>query len=108
LLVPVGPRGILPGFTTGSLVCTILQLAYNETGVARLKYIHSISNVERDHDSSRQLEYKERVMGLLGIQKISDEEYLKRLKRKRDIYLQQIKILEQEQEKEGRSDSKEG
>ncbi|KAI0072791.1 hypothetical protein K474DRAFT_1604461, partial [Panus rudis PR-1116 ss-1] len=34
-----GRPGIFPGISTGGIVCTILQLAYNEVGILRVKYV---------------------------------------------------------------------
>jgi hypothetical protein len=42
-------------------------------------------------------------MTLLGFNQLSDDEYLKKLKRVREVYIQQIDKLERQMEQEGSS-----
>ncbi|KAI0797594.1 hypothetical protein C8Q75DRAFT_9599 [Abortiporus biennis] len=104
-----GPRGILPGMVTASIVCTLLQLGYNEIGVARIRYVSrqlqaSSQKLQIQPNSNEPLEppksISDRVAGWLGISKVSDEEYLRRLKRQRENYLVRIAELEKEKELE--------
>lgn len=53
--------------------------------------------------------FGERLLALIGITKVSDDEYLRRLKAKREIHLQRIRelesILEKEKSEEGKDQS---
>jgi len=49
--------------------------------------------------------FKEKVMALLGLHQLSDDEKLTKLKRARDAYLQEIEKLEQKNMDEKRSTS---
>ncbi|CAL1705174.1 unnamed protein product [Somion occarium] len=108
-----GRSGIAPGVTTGGLLCTLLQLAYNELGVVRLKYLSrtlqtqevapsvSATKVATTSSSSvsvntEPVPWTERIFSLFGLQKVSDEEYLARLKRDRDAHLRRIAELERQ------------
>ncbi|KAK7693775.1 hypothetical protein QCA50_003347 [Cerrena zonata] len=109
-----GRAGIPSGMTTGALVCTVLQLAYNELGVVRLKYVSKkLQEVEGQSQHvlpvtasspalpppSEPVPWTERVFTLFGLQKVSDEEYLTRLKGERAAHLQRIAELEKEEER---------
>lgn len=107
--------------TTGALLCTLLQLAYNELGVMRLNYISkklqspmktearsnlsisqpvpaATSETSLSSPSVERVPWTDRVFSLFGLQKVSDEEYLARLKRDRDAHLRRIAELEKETE----------
>jgi len=113
-----GRRAIVPGITTGAFVCGLLQLIFNEVGVTRIKYLSqpkpessmgkSSSTPQLSQPPSEPvIPFVERIMISLGLHKLSDEEYLKRLKQTRDGYLQQIKKLE-DLEKERGKERKDG
>ena len=94
-----GRVGILPGALTASLVCSILQLGYNELRVWRVHYV-SRQHGEAALDSkpstpSRPL--RERLLLLLGIHRMSTEEYLMKLKKQREEALRRIAELEAEE-----------
>ncbi|KAL5511181.1 hypothetical protein ACEPAH_4396 [Sanghuangporus vaninii] len=110
-----GSRGVLPGAFTASLACTTLQLLVNELDVQRVRYVsHSdrsstsasvLSASESQNATStdaNQRSFGERVLAFLGITKVDDTEYLRRLKAKRDKHLARIRELEAQIEKERR------
>ena len=110
-----GRRAILPGALTAGAVCTVLQLAYNELGVLRLKYIsrHTKDPLVGRHLPSpppiavvAQKPILERILVAFGMQPLSDEEYLTKLKYTRDIHLKRIKKLEQQLEAEKPTEQK--
>ncbi|PCH37861.1 hypothetical protein WOLCODRAFT_95998 [Wolfiporia cocos MD-104 SS10] len=110
-----GPAGLVPGATTAGLVCTFLQLAFNEFDIARVKYVSrrlqepresgftpaiSENTAQVQDPEERPKSFLERMLIKLGGQQVSDEEYLDRLKYKRDHLLQRIAELEKERETE--------
>ncbi|KZT71305.1 hypothetical protein DAEQUDRAFT_666338 [Daedalea quercina L-15889] len=114
-----GRPGIIPGMVTAGLVCTTLQLLYNELGIARIRYVSrklqvqqapqthpspqsspSVSHLESEPTQS----LTERIFSVFGWRKVSDEEYLEKLKFKRDFYLRRIAQLEEERENVDRED----
>ena len=112
----------MPGVVTAGLVCTMLQFAYNELGIARIKYVSrklqppppppapstSSSVVPQPAlpapqvDDEPKLSLSERVFTALGWHKVSDEQYLERLKLKRGMYLHRIAELEREMAEEAK------
>ena len=42
---------------------------------------------------------------MIGVQKLTDEEYILRLKTKRDVLLEKIEVLEKQVEEENKSNS---
>ena len=96
----------MPGVVTASVLCSLLQLGYNELGVMRIKY------VSRKIDEARQpIAAKSEVMTMppepskpilqrvfewMGMPKISDEEYLQKLYAKRADVLRRIAQIEAE------------
>ena len=116
-----GLRAVIPGAITVGVVATLLQLGCNEFAVQRLKLIArqrlsgdgSIPADPQPGPTSRYSELSEhkstslktRVLSLLGIRKLSEDEYLQRLKIQRDHYLLQIAKLEQQLEEEKKTDN---
>ena len=112
----------MPGVVTAGLVCTMLQFAYNELGIARIKYVSrklqppppppapstSSSVVPQPALPAPQVDdepkpsLSERVFTALGWHKVSDEQYLERLKLKRGMYLHRIAELEKEMAEEAK------
>lgn len=107
----------MPGVVTAGLVCTMLQFAYNELGIARIKYVSrklqpppqppasstSTSAVPQpappapsQADDEPKPSLSERVFTALGWHKVSDEQYLEKLRLKREMYLHRIAELEKE------------
>jgi hypothetical protein len=112
-LFPAGPKAILPGALTASALCTLLQLAYNELGVSRLRYISRLkeeSSMPKTPASSTthspiisseaSKSFSARILTTLGLQPLSDQEYLDKMKMTRETYLKRIAILEEQLEKE--------
>lgn len=101
---------------TGGFVCTLLQLAFNEMSIARIKYVSrrvqvaqpgmTGNSIEQSQPPPTPLEEErpkplvERILLTLGFKPISDEEYLEKLKFKRDFYLRRIAELEEERHRE--------
>ena len=92
------------------MAATLLQLGYNEFTVQRLKLIvHQRSSkdgsvpadshprpasVFSELEQHETMSLKTRVLSLLGVQRLTEDEYLQRLKIQRDHYLLQIAKLE--------------
>ncbi|KAH9843206.1 uncharacterized protein C8Q71DRAFT_240181 [Rhodofomes roseus] len=106
-----GRPGIVPGMVTAGLVCTMVQLLYNELGVARIKYVSRKLQASQaptpasappqhppDHDFEPPRSVSERIFSMLGWHKVSDDDYLAKLKLKREMYLRRIAELEQEKQ----------
>lgn len=111
-IISGGPAGIAPGAITATLLCSLLQLGYNELGVIRVKYVsrkldearHSRSSIPGHEvvilppEPSKPL--IQRMLDWMGMPQISDEEYLQRLRLKRANALQRIAEIEAAQPKE--------
>ncbi|KAG5642877.1 hypothetical protein DXG03_001919 [Asterophora parasitica] len=96
-----GPRAILPGALTIGAACTLLQLAFNEAAITRVKYISGLSvsaPVKPATPPSKPL--FERFLGMFGLQPVTDEQYVEKLKATRDGHLKRIAELEQQIETE--------
>ncbi|TFK63230.1 hypothetical protein BDN72DRAFT_776151 [Pluteus cervinus] len=95
-----GPRAIIPGAIMAASVCSLLQLAYNELGLRRLQYLmHPPQPVvevplPQPEVVPTQKSISDRIASLLGMQTVSDEQYLMRLKKTRDMHLKRIEELE--------------
>ena len=122
-----GVKGIMPGAVTASLLCTFLQVAYNELGIMRLKFISDqLKKTQAQQDDAGKTlapatklpetatstpeasivvvppppsqPMSERIFAWLGFQRVSDEDYLERLKAERDGHLRRIAELEKEKQ----------
>lgn len=98
------------------MAATLLQLGYNEFTVQRLKLIvHQRSSgdgsvpvdshprpasVLSELEQHETISLKIRVLSLLGVQRLTEDEYLQRLRIQRDHYLLQIAKLERKLEEE--------
>ncbi|KAH0583535.1 hypothetical protein H2248_009162 [Termitomyces sp. 'cryptogamus'] len=96
-----GPRAILPGMLTIGAVCTLLQLAYNEATVSRLRYISGLkvkapANEAPAAPAPRSKTASERFLTLIGVHQVTEEEYLEKMKATRDRHLRRIAELEQQ------------
>ncbi|KAF9469369.1 hypothetical protein BDZ94DRAFT_1182175 [Collybia nuda] len=106
-----GPKAILPGALTAGAICTLLQMAYNELGVTRLKYISRLNkedpiskidvpSISTPIPQGGAKSFSEKVLTLVGLQPISDDEHLAKMKIKRETYLKRIAELEAQLEVE--------
>jgi hypothetical protein len=98
-----GRRSIVPGAFTAGIACVLLQAAYNELGIQRIKYVGRISRQPDDSpvqtEAPAEPSLKTRFLGALGVRMLSDEELLAKFRREREIHLKKIQELEQELEK---------
>ena len=81
----------------------MFQLGYNELGIVRVKFVSrkiQEKTVEPEAAptpiSPERTTLFDRFLSVIGFRKLSDEEYLKVLKKQRDEALQRIAVLEQE------------
>jgi hypothetical protein len=97
----------------GSVFCTLGQVLYNEIGVQRLKFISrrylipsqpptpSVS-VPAEPPMPKQ-PLLERVIFAIGMNRLSDEEYITQLREERAAYLRRIAKLEAQLEEDKKS-----
>lgn len=116
-----GRRGLAPGFTTGALMCTLLQWCFNEFNISRIRYVSANSAAPTQHKIHSSVDAgqgspaefstpvvmqptlveppascspMDRILSMFG-QHISDEKYLERLKMERESHLRRIAELEE-------------
>ena len=115
-LLQAGRLTIVSGAVTASTVCIMLQYACNELGIAKLRYVSRLQEENRllkTQSSSNQLQngssnqaYEpsssvfQRLLKVIGLAPVSDEEYLLKLKRSREVYLKRMVELEKQVEEE--------
>ena len=108
LYVLGGVRGIAPGAFTGGLLCSLLQLGYNELRVWRVRYVHrehaeqvlhhsTTPSMEESGGRTHKRTAWESVLSLVGVHKLTDEERIKKLKAQREQALVRIAELEEEE-----------
>ncbi|THG99445.1 hypothetical protein EW145_g7265 [Phellinidium pouzarii] len=127
-----GLMAIPSGAFTAALACTTLQILVNELDVQRIRFVSArqgsaspsvASDISANSDSpSTSLEtastgaaeqseqapsFGQRLLGFIGITKVSEEEYLRRLKARREMHLARIRELEEEQQRSEESIEKE-
>ncbi|KAJ3531098.1 hypothetical protein NM688_g7621 [Phlebia brevispora] len=93
-----GRAGVVRGTIAATVVCSLLQLSYNELRIWRVRYVHQQSTLPlpvTPAEPPRPL--WERTLGLFGMRKMSDEEYLAKMREKREQALQKIAELEAEE-----------
>ncbi|OJA15186.1 hypothetical protein AZE42_09492 [Rhizopogon vesiculosus] len=112
-----GRSGTVPGLATGAVMCGLLQWAFNEFDIQRITYISRAAHPRpipsipaapalpietrppyfpvTAPEPPRSL--TDRFFSMFGY-KISDEEYLDRIKAQRDNHLRRIEQLERERE----------
>lgn len=106
LIFTAGPKAVLPGAVMASLGCIALQYGYNRVAMSRLQYISE--HPEAAHPPppapSEELTFRQKMMNVLGVSQISEEEYIEKLKQQREKYEKRIRGLEelQRREEEGR------
>lgn len=106
-----GRRAAVSGMLIAGAFCTLMQFGYNELSVARLRFISRLQEENRSavdivtpipQRAAKELSgsFLQVAMKMVGMAPISDDEYLKKLKRKREMYLKRIAALEQQVEEE--------
>ncbi|KJA14817.1 hypothetical protein HYPSUDRAFT_194783 [Hypholoma sublateritium FD-334 SS-4] len=108
-----GRSAIVPGFIMGTAVAAILQYSYNEINLSRLRYISKLNQenrtavpkpVIRPRNSPPSPEPTETWMEVflktIGMTPVTDEEYIAKMKKTRDVYLKRIHELEVQLETE--------
>lgn len=98
-------RFAMSGATTAGLTCALLQLAYNEVHVRHVKSVtRDIEQAQHSPEPTQEKEarrpFGERFFEALGMPKVSDEEFLQRLRVKRDGALKRIAEIEAQREVE--------
>ncbi|KAJ7905684.1 hypothetical protein B0H14DRAFT_2327258, partial [Mycena olivaceomarginata] len=99
-----GRRTVGPAAITAGMACVLLQAAYNEMDIQRIKYVGRLSQapetvvvpVEKPTTPS----VTARLLGLFGAKPLSDEELLAKLRREREKHLKRMQELEQDLEAE--------
>ncbi|KAI6022721.1 hypothetical protein EDC04DRAFT_2506953, partial [Pisolithus marmoratus] len=121
-----GKVGLVSGLGTGALLCTLLQWGVNELHIFRIRYVYRTtatslpavgdeSDAVKGHDANDRLvlpsvqmvsyqhqkaeSWGDRILSAFG-RRVSDDDYLKRLKTERDTYLRRIEELEREPSRE--------
>ena len=95
----------------GSVFCTIGQVLYNEMGVQRLKFISrrylipsqpstpsTVSGLAEPSVPKKPL--LDRIIHAIGINKLSDEDFLAQMREKRAAHLRRIEELEAQLEED--------
>ena len=108
-----GRHTIVSGAVTASTVCIVLQYACNEIGIAKLRYVSKSQEENKSlitQPSSKLQNGKQvyepsgsvfqQLLKLVGLVPVSDEEYLTKLKRTREVYLKRMVELEKQVEEE--------
>jgi hypothetical protein len=116
MVLPLGgTRGTFTGLTFGSVFCTLGQLLYNEFGVQRIKFIsrrYPIPSepptrtpivLEASEPPAPKQPLLDRIIHAMGLNRLSNEEYLVRLREERAAYLRRIADLEAQLEEEKNS-----
>ncbi|KAI8989683.1 hypothetical protein BD414DRAFT_313659 [Trametes punicea] len=113
---------IWAGARTAGLICALLQLGYNELGVMRIKYVSrkvqetrsqpeavtAPSPTRLEDNAKPKVSFFDRAMNIIGFRKLSDEEYLRVLKKQRNEALERIAILESERAERQQTDEHTG
>jgi hypothetical protein len=108
-----GRHAVVSGAITASAVCILLQYACNELGIVRLRYISTLQEENKllimqpsfKPQNGKQV-YEpsgsvfQQILKAVGLIPVSDEEYLAKLKRTREVYLKRMAELEQQAEEE--------
>ncbi|KAG6335846.1 hypothetical protein ID866_3236 [Astraeus odoratus] len=91
-----GRVGFMPGLGTGALVCTLLQWSANEFNILRISYVSRKTTVSSHMTQPPGEEsWGDRVFSLFG-RRVSDGDYLNRLRAERDAHLRRIEELEKD------------
>ena len=101
-----GTRGTLTGMMFGSVFCTLGQMLYNEIGVQRIKFISRRYPIPPQLPTPPPVPKKsllDRMVHAIGVNKLSDEEYLAKMREDRAAYLRRIAKLETQLEEDSNS-----
>ena len=111
MVVPLG--GTFTGMMFGSVFCTLGQVLYNEIGVQRIKFISRRYPIPSRPPTPTVPELAEplipkqplldRMIHAIGINRLSDEEYLTQMREKRASHLRRIAKLEAQLEEDKNS-----
>lgn len=100
-----GTRGTFTGIMFGSVFGILGQTLYNEMGVQRLKFISRRYPISSQRPTSPAVSglaepsvpkkpLLDRMIHVIGISRLTDEEYLAQMREKRAAYLRRIEKLE--------------
>lgn len=109
-----GRSGTVPGLATGAVMCGLFQWAFNEFDILRITHVSRVVHTQpapaipaapvatsslpvAAPEPPRSL--TDRIFAVFG-HRISDEEYLNRVKAQRDNHLRRIEQLERERDEE--------
>ena len=108
-----GRTAIVPGLLMGTAVAATLQYTYNEINLSRLRFISKLNQesrtavskpVIRPQNTPSNPELTENWMDVflkaIGMTPITDEEYVVKMKKTREVYLKRIHELEMQLETE--------
>lgn len=106
-----GRSGTIPGLATGAVMCGLFQWAFNEFDILRITHVSRVVHTQpvpvtpaapvptylpvAAPEPPRTL--TDRIFAVFG-HRISDEEYLNRVKAQRDHHLRRIEQLERERD----------
>ncbi|KAJ7709751.1 hypothetical protein B0H17DRAFT_236697 [Mycena rosella] len=93
-----GRQAVAPGAVTAGIACVLLQAAYNELAIQRIKYIGKVSQHPTIAVPVEGPSLKTRILGAFGLKELSDEELLGKLRREREKHLRKIQELELEED----------
>ena len=105
-------RGAFAGSITGMVICSLLQLSFNELEVQRIKLVSKRLQGAGSHAEPAPVPkpsepFMKRFMAWFGVKQVTREEYLDKLREERDLVWAEIQRLEQEdlqrREREGKS-----
>jgi len=109
-----GTRGAFTGMVFGSVFCTLGQVLYNELGVQRIKFISRRYAIPSQPLTPVVAPLPEppvpkqplfdRMIHAFGLKRLSDEDYLAKMKEERAAYLRRIAKLEAQLEEEKNSE----
>ena len=83
------------------------QFGYNELQVARIRFISKELEAQNQppvpQSATDESPWGYRMLSLIGVHRVSNEEYMARMIKTRDGYLEQIRELEEQIEKDSKS-----
>ncbi|KAI6036530.1 hypothetical protein BKA83DRAFT_133564 [Pisolithus microcarpus] len=92
-----GKVGLVPGLGTGALLCTLLQWGMNELHIFRIRHVYRTTTMSLPAVGDERTESHGAIAYLSAFgRRISDDDYLKRLKTERETYLRRMEELERD------------